>query len=355
MSRRFFSTSLCIALVLIAPRLKGQSGGRHTYKFLDAVNSARVASLGGNNISLREDDLNMSYQNPALLLPGSSSQALFNYVSYFADIHYGYAAMAYHHEPLGTFSAGLHYIDYGNFRRADEKGNITGQFTAGEYALNLIWSRPLDSAFTIGVNLKPVYSRMESYTSIGLVADVGLTWHNPDHLLTAAVVLKNLGSQITPYHPGNYEPVPTDLQIGVSKRLEHAPFRFSLTAQNLFLWDILYDSPDDQNNLLAEEQNTETPFLEKALDNTMRHLIIGVEIIPFDNVFISTGFNYLRRQELSLEQTPGMVGFSIGFGLKLYKFYFYYGRATYHLAGSSNHFSISTNLSEFYSIIAKDN
>ena len=43
-----------------------------------------------------------------------------------------------------------------------------------------------------------------------------------------------------------------------------------------------------------------------------------------------------------------MVGFSWGFGIKISKFHFSYGRATYHLAGGSNHFSLSTNLSDFY-------
>jgi len=45
---------------------------------------------------------------------------------------------------------------------------------------------------------------------------------------------------------------------------------------------------------------------------------------------------------------PGMVGFSMGFGFRVSKFHFSYGRASYHLAGGTNHFSLTVNLSEFY-------
>jgi predicted Na+-dependent transporter len=43
-----------------------------------------------------------------------------------------------------------------------------------------------------------------------------------------------------------------------------------------------------------------------------------------------------------------MVGFSMGLGLKVSKFHIAYGRSTYHLAGATNHFSLTTSLSEFY-------
>ena len=40
-------------------------------------------------------------------------------------------------------------------------------------------------------------------------------------------------------------------------------------------------------------------------------------------------------------------GFSWGFGIRISKFHLNYGRASYHLAGASNHFSITTDLSSF--------
>jgi hypothetical protein len=76
-------------------------------------------------------------------------------------------------------------------------------------------------------------------------------------------------------------------------------------------------------------------------------MILGVEFIPIKSFYFRAGLNYERRKELMIDTQPGMVGFSWGFGLKISKFQLSYGRATYHMAGASNHFSININLSEF--------
>ena len=44
-----------------------QKGGESTYSFLGLTNSARVAALGGEVISLLDDDINLVFHNPALL------------------------------------------------------------------------------------------------------------------------------------------------------------------------------------------------------------------------------------------------------------------------------------------------
>jgi len=63
---------------------------------------------------------------------------------------------------------------------------------------------------------------------------------------------------------------------------------------------------------------------------------------------VDLGYNYKRRQEMKMNSWPGMVGFSFGFGFRIKKFHMAYGRSSYHLAGGSNHFSLTTNLSQFY-------
>ena len=47
-----------------------QTGGDNVYEFLNLTQSGHVAALGGSNVSLRSDDLNMAYHNPALLTAG---------------------------------------------------------------------------------------------------------------------------------------------------------------------------------------------------------------------------------------------------------------------------------------------
>ena len=80
----------------------------------------------------------------------------------------------------------------------------------------------------------------------------------------------------------------------------------------------------------------------------MRHIIFGVEFVPLKNFYFRLGYNYQRRQEMKIDPRASTVGFSWGFGLSVSRFQINFGRATYHLAGASNVFSISTNLSELF-------
>lgn len=331
--------------------LTGQIGGHYTYSFLNLTNSARVASLGGKSVAVWGDDLNMPFHNPALLNAGMDNHLVMNYVGYFASIKYGYVSYARAMGIKGNIAAGIHYTNYGTFTGADETGNLTGEFRAADYALNIIYARQIDSFLSLGVNLKPLYSNLETYNSLGIASDIGLTWHHPEKLLTAAVVMKNLGLQLKKYYNNaNRENLPFEIQAGISQKLLHAPFRFSLTLQHLQKFDLSYESTIDNSNVFdpSNGENLKQNKLEEFGDKVLRHALIGMEFLPGDNFYVNLGYNYQRRQELKVPVSPGMVGFSWGFGLRVKKLRFSYGRATYHLAGASNHFSLSVNLSENY-------
>jgi hypothetical protein len=342
--------SLLLFALFLSLNAYSQIGGTYTYAFLNLPNAARAASLGGKIVAIPDDDLNLPFHNPALLSDEMDSHLVLNYVNYFADVNYGYASYAKSYKNLGRFAAGIHYINYGKFTAADEFGTKTGTFNASEYALNLIYSKTIDSVFHLGLNLKPIYSIFESYNSFGLAADIGLTYHKPNDFFMAGIVIKNIGTQIVSYYDGNREPLPFEIQAGISQRLQYAPFRFSLLLQHLQKFDLTYNSPLDPNDPI--DPFTGSPVKENKLellgDKLMRHLILGVEFIPGENFYVNLGYNYLRRQELKVPARHGMTGFSWGFGLKISKFHISYGRASYHLAGGSNHFSLSTDLSQFY-------
>jgi len=134
---------IIIFLLTIPLFVDAQVGGNGVYDFLNFTSSARVASLGGKNISIYDDDLNMAFHNPSLLNSTMNDKLILNYVNYFAGINYGYAGYSYNHNKFGTISVGLQYMNYGIFTAADETGVITGEFNASDYALNLIWSKDL--------------------------------------------------------------------------------------------------------------------------------------------------------------------------------------------------------------------
>jgi hypothetical protein len=326
-----------------------QIGGDNTYDFINLPNAAKSAALGGNIIALPDNDLGLAYHNPALLKEDMHNQIVLNYVNYFTDINYGYISYARNYKDVGNFGIGMQYMNYGEFIEANNLGDKTGTFGASEYAFHLMYSKKIDSMFQFGATLKPVYSQLDTYTSFGLLSDIGISYYNPDRLFMASFVVKNIGSQIKPYNDDNFEPIPFEVQIGISKKLLHAPFRFSLIAHHLETYDLSYQKINnaEPTNVFNSESDAEKVG-DDLFENLMRHMIFGMEFLPTENFFVALGLNYKRRRELQISEKPGFTGFSFGFGFKLSKFQFSYGRASYHLAGASNHFSISTNLSEFY-------
>jgi hypothetical protein len=329
-----------------------QVGGNNTYEFLNLPISARVSALGGNLISVKDNDLNVSLTNPSLLTDSMNNNVALSYIKYFAGVSYGYVAYAKHIDKIGNFSAGIHYLDYGKFTRADEIGNIEGSFGANETSFNLAYARSiLDSNFTVGATLKTIYSHLDSYTSWGSAIDIGGTYVRPKQNFAVAAVIKNIGRQWKPYVKGNREKLPFEMQIGFSKKPKHIPFRFSVVYENLEKWDLTYQDP-------ANPTLTTDPLTGEAIkqnkykifgDKLMRHIVVGGEFIITKNLFLRLGYNYERRKELIIPAKRGMDGFSFGFGLRVYKFHISYGRAVYHLAGASNNFSISFDINSFYS------
>ena len=335
-----------LMLLLFSMRTNAQvGGGGTTYEFLNLTTSARAMALGSKSIAINDDDLNLVYYNPALLNCNMEHHLGMNYVKYFGGINYGYVTYSPGRVNSYNVSAGLHYLNYGEFQGADEKGIKTGTFRASEHALNLTASRPLDSNFMIGAHLKPVYSHLDEYKSLGIAADIGLLYTDSTGLFSATLVMKNIGAQIIPYVPDEYEKLPFEIQIGASLKLKHAPFRFIAVAEHLEKPDLTFHRPDETRLVYTYYQgNVQTKGL---LDKVMRHMIFGVELTPLDNFYLRGGYHYRRRQEMKVESKISTVGFSWGFGIRIYKFYLNYGRGTYHLAGGTDHFSIRVNLNEF--------
>ena len=337
-----------IIFSIISIQVSAQFGGSSTYDFLNLTSSARINAMGGNQVGMIDSsELSFSYYNPATLRPNMHNDISLNYIDYVSDIRVGYVAYARHFDNVGTFAAAMQYINYGKFILALENGDPIGTFGGGDYALNLIYSRPITDRIHAGANLKPIYSSYERYNSFGVAADFGLTYVDSSGNFNAGLVLKNIGTQITTYTnaSGSREPLPFDIQFGVSQRLEHAPFRFNATLQNLTTWSLTdketydYDNRDDNDFVIGRTDDVFKQF--------MRHLVLGVEFIPTQNFIIGIGYNFQRRKELMVNTNPGAIGLSGGFTIQVSKFRVSYAIASYHLAGTSNTFSVSTNLSEF--------
>lgn len=310
-----------------------QTGGDNVYEFLNLTHSGLVTSIGGANASLHGSNLNLAYHNPALLNPEMSKSLALNYVNYFAGINFGLAMYSRSYPGTGNFAAGLTYLNYGSFTGADPSGTLTGSFSAAEYAFSLIYSRQIDSLLTIGINLKPVLSHLEDYSSFGLAFDLGASWHNRSNRFMAGLVIRNAGVQLTSYAGEPRQKLPFEIQAGVSQRLAYAPLRFSLTLKHLEKFDLTHQYDETE---VAESNNSSSGFF----DNVLKHMVTGVEILPHKNFYLAAGYNFQRRKELHAGSGVSLAGLTWGFGINTSWIDLELGRANYHLAGSSTHISL---------------
>lgn len=340
----------CLLLFSGGGPVHAQLGGENTYAFLNVYGSARVAALGGNQIAVQDSDINLAIYAPSLLNAGIHSQLLLSYVNHSADINFGHVAYAHHVKNRGTFSASLQYINYGTFTEADETGAQLGEFGAADYNLSLGYGCRADSLFTVGANLKVLYSNYERYTSLGTAVDLSGTFAIPGSGFTAALLMKNLGVQLKSYTDGNRESLPFEIQLGISQRLKHAPLRLSLMMNNLQKWDLTYADPDQSvghtDPLTGELVVVKPPGFGHKL---LLHVTANAEIFLSKNIWLALGYNQRRRQELKLTDSPGLVGFSFGTGVKIKRFSLSYAHVNVHRASASDYITISTRISDFLS------
>lgn len=341
-----FVTSCIVAIGLIfSIQSFAQTGGKSTYKFLNLTSSARVAALGGNFLTIHDNDLGLALANPSLITSQMNKTLSLNFVDGLAGTNYGFASYGFNLAKLGNFVGTMQYYSFGQADNTNEYGETLGKFSAGEYNFNLGWGRMLDSVFSIGANLKTIYSSLETYHSFGLAVDVSGSYI-PNETFCASLLFRNIGRQITTYTSEGVEPLPFEIQAGISKKLAHVPFRYSILLQHLEKWDLGYADPNAPVDPFTGEAAKQTG-IDVFADNAMRHIILGGEFIPAKFLSLRIGYNYLRRQEMKVASRPGSVGFSWGIGLNVSKFNFSYSRAAYHLTGSPNYISVSTNLGDW--------
>lgn len=347
-----FNRSLFISLLLLfsAPLGFAQIGGSSTYSFLELPVSARAAALGGTYVGVNDGDLGLAATNPSFLDTSVNNHIVMTYTPLFAGINYGYVAYAHSFANIGTFDLGVKDIDYGTFTQADDAGNITGTFTAGEYMFNLGYGRKLkDSLFSAGVNAKIVYSSLDQYYSVGALVDMGVSYVSRSRNFFIGFVIQNAGKELKDYIPGDDEPMPVDADLGISYKFPHAPFRLNVVATHLQSWTLTYTDPTDTQtvNQLTGQPIT-TSGSSTFFNNLGRHLIGSFELLLGKNFALRYGYNYEMRQELLLKTAPGLVGMSGGFEMKIYRFHISYALAKYSIGALSNTFTFAFDTSEFY-------
>jgi len=330
-ARRICQVYFSALLLIISFSAVAQPGGKSSFEFVNVPGNARLAGMGGVNVSLADRDVNFFSSNPALSSDSLDHFAAASYQAYVAKI--GHAFISYQHPfpKLGSLTFAVQHINYGTIQGYDQSGTETAEFNSGETALYISKSHQIGN-FRLGATIKGAFSNLAGYRASAMMMDIGGAFIHPQKNLTVGLVIKNLGAVISDYRSANKSSLPFDVQLGVTVKPEHMPIRFSFTGYQLAR-DISYSSGADD-----EKPGTIKKILE--------HVNFGGEILIHKNVNILVGYNYLIHETLKLSSGGGGAGLSIGFSAAVKNFEFTFSRNAYMTGNAGYSFTLSTNMNK---------
>ena len=315
---RLLPLRLClIVFTLLAPfsTLSAQES-QTAYNFLRLPVSAHAAALGGDNISLVDDDATLIFQNPALINDVSDRTINLNFMTYMEGAKTASAAFLKAAGERGTWGVTAQYMDYGSMKETTADNQELGTFSARDIALAGTFAYALTEKISGGVTARFITSYIGSYNSLAVGIDLGINYYHEDYDLSLSAVARNLGGQFKAYKD-DFDRIPLDLQIGATKRIGHSPLRVSATLSRLNDWS----------------------------QGLGHHLAVGADVLLGENFYVAAGYNFRRASEMKISDAEGSsghgAGLSLGAGLTLERFKLHVAYAKYHVSASSILINIS--------------
>ena len=291
--------------------LHGEAQDSQTaFNFLRLPVSAHVAALGGDNITLHEDDATLVFHNPALINTVADRTMNLNMMTYMQGTLTASASYLRAIGERATWAAQARFMNYGEMKETTYTGEQTGTFSAKDIAVGGTFAYGLTEHISGGITAKFVASYIGHYSSMAAAVDLGLNYFDPERQLSVSAVARNLGGQMTAYED-DFDRMPLDLQLGVAKRLVGSPLRFSATLVRLNDWQY----------------------------GIGKHLVVGADLLLGEQFYVAMGYNPLRASEMKISSGDGEsshgAALSIGAGMRLERMQLHVAYAKYHVSAAS--------------------
>ena len=300
-----------LATVLLSSVLHaGAQESQTVYNFMRLPVSAHAAALGGSGITRIEADATLIFHNPSLINNISDRTLNLNFMTYMEGATTASASFIRAAGERGTWGITGQFMSYGTMKETNASGQQTGEFSAKDIALGGSFAYSLSEKFTGGITAKFIASYIGQYNSLGACVDLGINYYNSQGELSVSAVARNLGGQLSAYED-DFERMPLDLQLGVTKRLLGSPLRLSASLVRLNDWQY----------------------------GLGKHIVIGADLILSPQFYIAAGYNAMRASEMKIAEDDGSsahgAGLSIGAGLQLERLKLHVAYAKYHVSTAS--------------------
>ncbi|MEX1139262.1 MAG: type IX secretion system protein PorQ [Bacteroidota bacterium] len=284
-----------------------------TFDFLRLDMNARAAALNGSFVSMTNDP-NLLYYNPAGLATLERPSASASFLKHLLDVNAGSLTYGQEFPELGTFAAGVTFVDYGSFRQTDESINVLGTFSARELAFAAGWGTRFEENLYVGASVEFISSSIASYSANAVAIGAGVLYQIPSEMITIGASLLHAGAQMGTY-AGTRESLPLELTVGITKKPEHLPAYINLNFHKL-----------------TDQADT---FLDR-----FGSFSIGVEFLMSESTRLRAGYDNEKKQELKLGTGSGLAGFSFGGGILIKEYLVDYSYNSYGKIGGLHRVSI---------------
>jgi opacity protein-like surface antigen len=267
---------------------------------------ARGIALGGSFVS-HVRGIEAIYYNPAGLDLGQKSEAMFNYMTYLADINISYFAA---NATLGDFgSIGLSFktMDFGDIPITtvdNPDGEGAGTYSPGFLIAGLTFSKIITDRVAIGFNAKMISETISEVSALGFALDFGVHYKFNESLQLGATVM-NIGTNMEYSGIGlqHATEIPNSGLQGGSGLFEVVPESFQIPSY--FELSIAYTLQfDEQNEMLFGTRFRNNNVLEDQMS-------YGLEYGFMNTLFLRGGYD-MFLENLS----ENIYGFTFGAGIQ---------------------------------------
>ena len=265
---------------------------------VDPTSGARGS---GSVLGVDIDDFGSILVNPALMPISGWNYFKTSYRKYYEEMDVSLISTAIYLENFGNVGISAIYGNWGYQDARDEIGNITGQFHSSDLGLVLSFGDAIGDNAYAGVNIKYLYSRIDTYTADSFLVDLGLAFKMKKLLI--GLFVNNWGTKLEFEQEGAFPSISGGIGFRYKRPLGDGGMSLTLLTQA-----VIRESSMILNSGLAFNVNKGIKLrfgASDALNDTTRNILFGAQIglgqLEFD---ISYGFGTLL---------PGTVSAGLGY------------------------------------------
>jgi hypothetical protein len=208
--------------------------------FLRIIPDARAGGMGDVGIASSADAGGTYFNNSKLVFAPKKLGINLSYTPWLrnlgiTDIYLAHFSGYYQLDKNQVISTSLKFFSLGNITFTDFQGNITGDFRPREMALDVGYARKLGKYYSLGIQLRYIYSNLASRTNMDGVpikagnafgSDITMSYFKPIKLkkmnsqLNVGLAITNLGSKISYSSDAlNQDYIPTNAGLGLGYQI----------------------------------------------------------------------------------------------------------------------------------------